>query len=90
MAAVALRNIQGTPRRRLHAKAIYLSSKPVLDGVTQMQATSMYTPARRGGALVRTIRAVGKWFSRSVNALRQPYAKADADRWFDRPRFPPF
>ena len=28
MAAVALRNIQGTPRRRLHAKAIYLSSKP--------------------------------------------------------------
>ena len=28
MAAVALRNIQGTPRRRVHAKAIYLSSKP--------------------------------------------------------------
>jgi hypothetical protein len=28
MSAVALRNIQGTPRRRLHAKAIYLSSKP--------------------------------------------------------------
>jgi len=27
MAAVALRNIQGTPRRRVHAKAIYLSSK---------------------------------------------------------------
>jgi hypothetical protein len=28
MNAVALRNIQGTPPRRLHAKAIYLSSKP--------------------------------------------------------------
>jgi len=62
----------------------------VLEGVTQMQTTSMHTPARRGGASVRTVRAVGRWFSRSVNALGQPYANADADRWFDWPRFPPF
>jgi hypothetical protein len=55
-----------------------------------MQTTSMHTPARRGGASVRTVRAVGRWFSRSVNALGQPYANADADRWFDWPRFPPF
>ena len=55
-----------------------------------MQTTSMHTPARRGGTLVRTVRAVGRWFSRSVNALGQPYANADADRWFDWPRFPPF
>ena len=52
-----------------------------------MQTTSMHTPARRGGALVR---AVGRWFSRSVNALGQPYANADAERWFDWPRSPPF
>lgn len=32
-----------------------------------MQTTSMHTPARRGGALVRTVRAVGRWFSRSVD-----------------------
>jgi len=44
-----------------------------------MQTTSMHTPARRGGALVRTVRAVGRWISRSVNALGQPYANADAD-----------
>ena len=55
-----------------------------------MQTTSMHTPARRGGALVRTVRAVGRWFSRSVNALGQPCANAAADRWFDSPRFPPF
>jgi uncharacterized protein YjiS (DUF1127 family) len=59
----------------------------VLEGVTQMQTTSMHTPAPRGGALVPTVRAVGRWFSRSVNALGQPYANADADRWFDWPRF---
>ena len=34
-----------------------------------MQTTSIHTPARRGGALVRTARAVGRWFSRSVSAL---------------------
>jgi hypothetical protein len=61
-----------------------------LEGMTQMQTTSMPTPARRGGALVRTVRAVGRWFSRSVNALGQPYENPDADRWFDWPRFPPF
>jgi hypothetical protein len=44
----------------------------VLEGLTQMQTTSMHTPARRGGALVRTVRAVGRWFSRSVNALGNP------------------
>ena len=46
----------------------------VLEGMTQMQTTSMHTPARRGGALVRTVRAVGRWFSRSVNALGKPSA----------------
>ena len=35
-----------------------------------MQTTSMHTPARRGGALVRTVRAVGRWFSRSVERPR--------------------
>jgi uncharacterized protein YjiS (DUF1127 family) len=60
----------------------------VLEGMTQMQTTSMHTPARRGSALVRTVRAVGRWFSRSVNALGKPYE--NADRWFDWPRFPPF
>ena len=43
-----------------------------------MQTKSMHTPARRAGALVRTVRAVGRWFSQSVNALGQPYANADA------------
>jgi hypothetical protein len=36
------------------------------------------------------LRDVGRWFSRSLNALGKPYEDADADRWFDRPRFPPF
>ena len=62
----------------------------VLEGMTQMQTTSMHTPARQSGALVRTVRAIGRWFSRSANALGQPYANAEADRWFDWPRFPPF
>ena len=90
MAAVALRNIQGTPRRRVHAKSDLSQQQAVLEGVTQMQTTSMHTPARRGGTLVRTVRAVGRWFSRSVNALGQPYTNAETDRWFDWPRFPPF
>jgi hypothetical protein len=55
-----------------------------------MQTTSMHSPARRAGALVRTVRTVGRWFSQSVNALGQPYANADAERLFDSPRFPPF
>ena len=55
-----------------------------------MQTTSIHTPVRRGGALVRTVRAVSRWFSQSVNALAQPSANADRDRWFDWPRFPPF
>ena len=55
----------------------------VLEGMTQMQTTSMHTTARGGGALVRTVRAVGRWFSRSVNALGKPYENADTDRWFD-------
>jgi hypothetical protein len=46
----------------------------------------MHFPARRGGALVRIVRAVGRWFSRSVNSLGQPYANADTARWFDWPR----
>jgi hypothetical protein len=55
-----------------------------------MQTTSMHTPARRGGALVRTARAVGRWFYRSVNALGKPYENADADGRLGWPRFPPF
>jgi len=55
-----------------------------------MQTTKIDTPARRGGALVRTVRAVSRWFSLSVNALAQPSANADGDRWVDWPRFPPF
>jgi hypothetical protein len=55
-----------------------------------MQTRSMHTPARRGGALVRTVRAVGRWFSRSVDALGKPYENADADRRLDWPWFPPF
>ena len=55
-----------------------------------MKTTSLHTPVRRGGVLVRTVRTVGRWFSRSVSALGQPYADADADRSFDWPRFPPF
>jgi hypothetical protein len=88
MAAVALRNIQGTPRAARACQSDLSQQQAVLEGVTQMQTTSMHTPARQGGALVRTVRAVGRWFSRSVNALGQPYANADADRWFDWPRFP--
>ena len=62
----------------------------VLEGKTQMQTASMHTATRWGGALVRTVRAIGRWFSRAVNALGQPYANAEADHWFDWPRFPPF
>jgi uncharacterized protein YjiS (DUF1127 family) len=72
------------------ARRDLFQQQAVLEGVTQMQTTLMHTPARRGGALVRTVRAVGRWLSRSVNALGQPYANAEADRWFDWPRFPPF
>ena len=90
IAAVASRNIQGHSAAALAGQSDLSQRQAVLEGVTQMQTTSMHTPARRGGALVRTVRAVGKWFSRSVNALGQPYANADADRWFDWPRFPPF
>ena len=90
MAAVALRNIQGHSAAALAGQSDLSQRQAVLEGVTQMQTTSMHTPARRGGALVRTVRAVGKWFSRSVNALGQPYTNAETDRWFDWPRFPPF
>jgi hypothetical protein len=55
-----------------------------------MQRTSMQTPARRGGTLLRTARAVGRWFSRAVKAIGQPYANPNADHWADWPRFPPF
>jgi hypothetical protein len=61
----------------------------VLERVTQMQTKSMHTPSRRAGALGRTVLAVGRWLSLSVNALGQPYANADTE-WFDWPRFPPF
>jgi hypothetical protein len=72
------------------ADAIDLSSKPLLEGVTHMQTTSMQTPARRDGTLLRTVRAVGRWFSRAVNAIGQPNANPEADHWADWPRFPPF
>ena len=55
-----------------------------------MQMTLMHTPVRRGGAVIRAMRAVGRWFSQSINALGQPCANADANRWSDWPRFPPF
>ena len=55
-----------------------------------MQMTLMHTPVRRGGALVRAMRAVGRSCSQSINALGQPCANADANRWSDWPRFPPF
>ena len=48
------------------------------------------TPARRDGTLLRTVRVVGRWFSRVVNAIGQPYARPEADHWTDWPRFPPF
>ena len=43
----------------------------------------------RGGAVVRTARAFGKWISRAVNSLGEPYAN-DGTKWSDWPRFPPF
>ena len=62
----------------------------VLEGVIHMQTTSMQTPVPRDGTLLRTARAVGRWFSRAVNAIGQPYAKPEADHWADWPHFPPF
>jgi hypothetical protein len=55
-----------------------------------MQTTSTQTPARRDRTLLRTARAVGRWFSRAVSAIGQPYAKPESDHWADWPRFPPF
>jgi hypothetical protein len=55
-----------------------------------MQTTSMQTRVRRDGTLLRTARAVGRWFSRAVKAIGQPYAKPEADHWADWPHFPPF
>jgi len=55
-----------------------------------MQTTSTQTPARRDRTLLRTARAVGRWFSRAVNAIGQPCAKPETDHWADWPRFPPF
>jgi hypothetical protein len=66
------------------------SEHAVLQGVTLMQTISMKTPARHDGTLRRTARVVGKWLSRAVNAIGQPYANSEADRWTDWPRFPPF
>ncbi|MBV8131533.1 MAG: hypothetical protein JO282_03335 [Alphaproteobacteria bacterium] len=55
-----------------------------------MQTTSKQTSARQDGALFRTARAVGRWLTRAVNAIGQPYAKPEDDHWTDWPRFPPF
>ena len=55
-----------------------------------MQTNGIQTPARRVGTLSRTGRTVGRWFSRVINAIGQPYARPEADHWTDWPRFPPF
>jgi hypothetical protein len=55
-----------------------------------MQAKQTQTPARRVGTLSRTARTVGRWFSRVINAIGQPYARPEADHWADWPRFLPF
>jgi hypothetical protein len=44
-------------------------------------------PAHHDGAFTRTARAVGRWFSRTANALA---TKREPDSWMDWPRFPPF
>ena len=61
------------PRRRALDE-----QQAVLEGVIHMQTTSMQTRVRRDGTLLRTARAVGRWFSRGVNAIGQPYAKPEA------------
>ena len=55
-----------------------------------MQTTLMNAPERHDGALRRTARAVGKFLLRAVNAMGEPYAHSNPDRWSDWPRFPPF
>ena len=60
----------------------------VLEGADRLQTKQ--TPARRDGTLFRTERAVGRRFSRVVNAIGQPYARPEADHWTDWPCFPPF
>jgi hypothetical protein len=62
----------------------------VLEGVGGMQTNVIQTPARRVGTLSRTARTVGRWVSRVINAIGQPYARPKADDWTDWPRFPPF
>ena len=79
------RATSGHPRRRALSE-----QQAVLEGVIHMQTTSMQTPVLRDGTLLRTARAVGRWFSRAVNAIGQPYAKPEADHWADWPHFPPF
>ena len=64
------------PRRRALCE-----QQAVLQGVIHMQTTSLQTRVRRDGTLLRTARAVGRWFSRAVNAIGQPYAKPEADHW---------
>jgi hypothetical protein len=50
----------------------------------------METPARRGRILFRTKSAVGRWFSRVVNALGQSSTRPEDGHWADWPRFPPY
>ena len=73
------------PRRRALSE-----QQSVSEGVIHIQTTSMQTLVRPDGTLLRTARAVGRWFSRAVNAIGQPYAKPEADHWADWPHFPPF
>jgi hypothetical protein len=97
MTTIALSKARGTlrPVRRGEAleglsDASQCEQQAVLEGVIHMQTTSMQTPVRRDGTLLRTARAVGRWFSRAVNAIGQPYSKPEADHWADWPHFPPF
>jgi hypothetical protein len=78
------------PTRSIRAASRFAEQQAVLEGVIHMQTTSMQTPVPRDGTLLRTARAVGRWFSRAVNAIGQPYAKPEADHWADWPHFPPF
>src|SRR5467141_1500548 len=54
-------------RHRDHPRRRALSEQQaILEGVIHMPTTSMQTPVRRDGTLLRTARAVGRWFSRAA------------------------
>lgn len=83
--------LQGAQRCKPMGSRRALSEQEApVEGVIHMQTTSMWMPERRDGTLLRTTRAVGRWFSRAVNAIGQPYSKPEPDHWADWPHFPPF